>query len=108
MSVAKEQKLAKGARRVRIPGVGGGGADWSTVALPNLRECIAVVASRGGALRFGYTRDGGAYAIGIYGDGDPYTVYVRPSEDMAAVLACIAEGFMDPDQPKTPKGPKPY
>lgn len=112
MSVSKEQKHATSARRVKLPSSNGGPADWATVSLSNLRQCLAVVANSGGALRLGYSRDGGAYAIGIYGDGDPYTVYVRPSEDIAAVFDSIAEGFMAAAQPqeqaKASKGPKPY
>lgn len=47
----------------------------------------------GGALRFGYSRDGGAYAVGIYGDGEPYTEFVRPGEDMDSFLEEVCELF---------------
>lgn len=59
----------------------------------DLQYAITAVAQKGGALRFGYTRDGGAYAIGIYGDGDPYTEYVSPQEDMHEHLGGIAADF---------------
>lgn len=68
-------------------------ADWNTADGEQLRETIASVASVGGALRLGYSRDGGAYAIGVYGDGDPYTLYVPPSEEIADVLAKIENAF---------------
>jgi len=58
-----------------------------------LQHVIATVAHTGGALRLGYTRDGGAYAVGIYGDGEPYTEYIRPSEDINRYLAEVAVDF---------------
>jgi len=62
-------------------------ADWQSADADTLLQAIAVVAYQGGALRFGYTRDGGAYAIGIYLGGEHYTEYVRPREDINAYLA---------------------
>lgn len=38
--------------------------------------------SKGGALRWGLTRDGGALAIGVYFGDDYGTEYVRPNEDL--------------------------
>lgn len=70
-------------------------ADWSTVDANVLRSAIAAASVRGGALRFGYTSDGGAYAIGIYGDGQPYTEFVKPSEDVEQMLKDITEFFAD-------------
>jgi len=70
-----------------------GPADWLSVEADILRRAIATAAITGGALRFGYSRDGGAYAIGIYGDGDPYTEFIAPSEDAGAVLLDIIELF---------------
>lgn len=68
-------------------------ADWALADPHMLLYAIAAIAARGGALRLGYTRDGGAYAIGIYGDGDPYTEYVRPSEDLIGFLKGIGDDF---------------
>jgi len=68
-------------------------ADWATVNAELLRRAIAIVGHRGGALRFGYTRDGGSYAIGVLGDGDPYTDYVRPTDDIDAYLESLIENW---------------
>lgn len=68
-------------------------ADWTGVSSDSLREAIGAVTASGGAIRFGYTRDGGAYAIGILGDGDPYTEYLRPSDDVEGYLRDLAEDF---------------
>lgn len=57
-------------------------ADWGQANPKLLQDAIAVAGASGGALRFGYTRDGGAFAIGIYLGNDHYTEYVRPDEDI--------------------------
>lgn len=59
-----------------------------------LIEALAWVVQAGGALRIGTTRDGGAWAFGIYGDGPtPYTEYVRPDEDVNGYLIKLGEFF---------------
>jgi hypothetical protein len=69
-------------------------ADWGRVDAEQLRSTVEVVTQFGGALRFGVTRDGGAYSLGIYGDGpEPYTVYVRPNEDLNEILAELEQTF---------------
>lgn len=70
---------------------GGGTADFMSCSPQTLQRAIALAASTGGALRFGYSRDGGAYAIGIYGDGDPYTEFVRPHEDLDAFIEKVCD-----------------
>ena len=68
-------------------------ADWASVDEKSLRNAIAQAASTGGALRFGYSRDGGAYAVGIYGDGAPYTEFLKPSDDIELFLEEVIELF---------------
>lgn len=69
-------------------------ADWGRVDADQLRSTIDVMTQTGGAIRCGVTRDGGAYSLGIYGDGpEPYTVYVRPNEDMTEILAELEQTF---------------
>lgn len=71
-------------------------ADWGTVDPEVIRRVIVAVTRAGGALRFGYTADHGAYALGIYGDGPtPYTEYLRPTEDLAEALTELAQTFYD-------------
>lgn len=82
-----------GSRGIRRDG--GGTADWESVDREILVKAVASAAKVGGALRFGYSRDGGAYAIGIYGDGEPYTEFVRPSEDIDIILKDIMSMFED-------------
>jgi hypothetical protein len=66
------------------------GADYQTVNPDCILAAIVAVARAGGALRFGYTRDGGAYAIGVYGDDSPYTDYIKPNEGIDEYLMDIA------------------
>jgi hypothetical protein len=82
-----ERRIGRG-RGVSMP------ADWGSVDAELLRRAIAAASGASGALRFGYTQDAGAYALGIYGDGpDPYTEYVRPGDDVEVLLTDIAEVF---------------
>ena len=70
-------------------------ADWGSADGTNIASAIASVCQHGYAIRFGYTRDGGAFAIGIIGDGEPYTDFVRPSEDIDAYLVGLAEDYKE-------------
>lgn len=70
-------------------------ADWATADATLVLEAIAVVAWQGGALRFGYTRDGGAYCIGILGDGEPYNEYCKPAEDINEYLRGLIVRWRD-------------
>jgi hypothetical protein len=72
---------------------GGGVADWSTANGAAVVRAISTAAAAGGALRFGYTSDGGAYSVGIYGDGSPYTEYLKPGEDLDEFLQSIVDLF---------------
>lgn len=64
-------------------------ADWSAAHAGLLRDVITAVARTGGAIRFGYSSDGGAYGVGIYGDGEPFTEYLPAASDVDSWL----EGF---------------
>lgn len=68
-------------------------ADWASANSSLVTRAICIAASGGGAIRFGYSQDGGAFAIGIYGDGKPYTEFVAPSENIDDVLEDIIELF---------------
>lgn len=61
-----------------------------------LVRALESVITKGGAVRIGATRDGGAWAFGIYGDGAvPYTEYVRPHENVNDYLIELQEYFND-------------
>lgn len=59
-----------------------------------LFHALDCVLREGGALRIGRTRDAGAWALGIYGDGEkPYTEYVQASEDINKYFHELADFF---------------
>lgn len=89
----KLEEVNRSERRVKLPGNARGPVSYRNITVGVLVDTIQTVAIAGGALRFGYTRDGGAFAIGVYGDGEPYTVYCTPSEDVDSVLRSIRDGF---------------
>ena len=74
----KSETGAKRRRRQQDDAV----ADWGNAEPKLLASVIAGVTANGGAVRFGYSRDGGAYALGIYGDGDPFTEYFPATQDV--------------------------
>jgi hypothetical protein len=67
--------------------------DWESIDGQKLIRAIAAAAAFGGAIRCGYSRDGGVYSIGIYGDGDPYTEYCRTAEELDIILVKVEELF---------------
>lgn len=69
--------------------------DWEAVDAKVAISAIAAVSAAGGALRFGYSRDGGAFAVGVYGDGDPYTEFEHEVEEIEKLLKDLAEFFTD-------------
>lgn len=70
-------------------------ADWGTADPKLLLRAIELVTKAGGALRFGYTRDGGAYAIGVYENGNCETEYLKPDESLDDWLQGIIRDFED-------------
>ena len=72
-------------------------ADWSNADASKIQKAISAAGIKHGAMRFGYSRDGGAYAIGVYAGNDYFTDYVRPNEDIDAYLDRITEAFEEYD-----------
>lgn len=90
----KENKRAKSkaARGRRASAAGDYGWErWNWPAAIALTEVICAAA---GAVRFGFTRDGGAAAIGVYVGNDYATEYVRPGEDFATACEEIADAWL--------------
>ena len=91
--MANSEQVAKGFQRPRSKPVKGGGADWDSVDAELIRKAISRAGLKRGALRFGYTRDGGAYAVGVYAGTEYFTEYVRPDEDIVEYLEQLIESF---------------
>jgi len=90
MATSNSSEFRK-SRAARREGHSRGAANWGDVSGENLTNAVAWTAANGGALRLGYTRDGGAYAVGIYMDGESETEYIRPDEDMDQWLVDLAD-----------------
>ena len=86
----------------------GKAADWASANSELLLRAVEIASVNGGAIRFGYTRDLGAYSVGIYGDGDPYTVTVSPANDIDITLQDIIDLFesIRDDPPSAAQGVK--
>lgn len=103
----KGRSSGAGANNRRFTRGGSAPADWGTIDAEIIKAAIVSAAMVGGALRFGYTSDGGAYALGVYGDGDkPYTEYIRPNEDVEMVLRGLETVFLDIEVTMREKGKK--
>lgn len=73
-------------------------ADWKEASPDKIAKAIVAICSHGYAVRFGYTKDGGAFAIGFLGDGEPFTEFIRPTEDIDLYLDSLAENYTDPTE----------
>lgn len=71
----------------------GGVADWAGASPDAIFRLVCNVAAVGGAVRFGYTRDGGAYSVGIYDGDDSKTYYCNEKDGINEQLAELAEHF---------------
>lgn len=68
--------------------------EWHEFAWNDFAYLAVALAHQGGAIRLGITRDGGAWALGIYLGDDYATEYIKPSEDTADAIAEIAEAWL--------------
>lgn len=69
------------------------GFDWGSVEPAVIAKLIELVTGRGGAIRFGYSRDGQAGAIGVYYGDQRDTVYIRPNQDFSDAIGVIERTF---------------
>jgi hypothetical protein len=83
-----KQKASRRGRAAAAGTVSWEGQDYAPVI-----AAIIVAAEGAGALRLGVTRDGGAYAVGVYAGDDYATEYIRPSEDWHTSWYEIVEGW---------------
>jgi len=94
-----------GERKHKLPGVRTT-YDLSSQDGQKILEVIDAITSNGGAIRIGRARDGGALALGVYGDGQsPYTDYLRPGEGLLEYLNELRAAAFTPE-PVTRKAPK--
>lgn len=93
-TISSEERLAWEQRANRRRNRGNSErAEWRTADPAKVMDAIVAVTKFGFAIRFGYTKDGGAFAVGIIGDGDPYTEFTRPTEDIDLYLEGLSRDY---------------
>lgn len=70
-------------------------ADWNNANPALVLQLVCAVAMEGGAVRYGYTRDGGAYSIGLYLGTDSKTYYCNEAEGIDETLTELIRNFVD-------------
>jgi len=90
-----DRKIATATKKALPPtsAKGTGVADWTNASADVVLRLVCVVAAEGGAVRLGYTRDGGAYSIGIYLGENSKTYYCNEKEGIDGKLAELIEHF---------------
>ena len=106
MSAMGDRGLDKKPKKRRYTEESTGVADWASVNPEQLRATIVAVTRDGSAIRFGYSRDGGAYAIGLYEQGEHYTIWCSPHEDLDIKLRSIEQSFLDGPSPEPSESPR--
>lgn len=90
---ARKEDATEQRRNRRANRGNGDKADWGSADPVKLAAAIQQVTKHGFAIRFGYTSEGSAFAIGILGDGEPIKEYVRPTEDIDLYLEGLCEDY---------------
>jgi len=66
---------------------------FNSIPWPEMLDAIKAVVEAGGAIRIGQSRDGGAWAFGLYSESASKTLYVNASDDPFVVIAQIKDAF---------------
>lgn len=77
----------------KTSGRSGSVADWHNANAALVLQLVCDVAMEGGAVRYGYTREGGAYSIGLYLGDDSKTYYCNDAEGINDQLQELIEYF---------------
>lgn len=101
MSALGDKQIEDRDRKRQFKQRQGGVVDYADADGDILKAAIAAVGSIGGAIRFGYSRDGGVYAVGVLGDGEPYTLWCKDTAELHGTLRDLADYMQD--APKVPE-----
>lgn len=74
---------------------GGQIADWAGADGAQLGRTVAAITKTGDAIRFGYTRDGGAYSVALLHNGENHTDYIPPSDDINEYLKGLEDDYTE-------------
>ena len=67
--------------------------DWGRIEDRLIWTVIQRVTTDDGAIMFGYSRDGGAYSILIYGGSDPWKNYFHSDAEVTEFLVELTEAY---------------
>jgi len=88
------EKAAETNRKNRRDNRGGGAvADWGSCNPELLLKVVSAITSKGFAVQFSCTRDGGSLSVRIVGDGEPFNEYIRPTEDLDEYLTGLGDDY---------------
>lgn len=93
MSLNGDRNLNKSKPKRRYQERSSATADWGSISADVIKTAVVEVSRTGCAIRFGYSRDLGAYAVGVVGDGDPYTIWGASEDEIVEKLTNLAESF---------------
>lgn len=79
-------------------------ARWIEVSDASILRAVRSVSENGGMVAFGKTSDGGALALYVWGDGQPYKEYFRPGQDVDGYLHDLAQDFEGGGVPPADRG----
>jgi hypothetical protein len=82
-------------------------ATWDDVEPAIIHRAIIAISGRSGALRFGLTRDGSSFALGVYEDGESETIYSHDAMWIQQTLLDITEGVASPTTFEPIEEPRP-
>lgn len=85
--------LSKAARLQGLSKKQGDMPDWSRINSDLIHGVIVRATRDDGAVRFGYSRDGGAYAVALYLGGAPDTAYFHSDEEITDYLTRVWEAL---------------
>lgn len=94
MSGMGDRNVDKGKKKRRYQPGAGREVSWRDADAGTLRDLICAVTGTGCAVRFGYSRDRGAYCIGVIGDGEPYTVWAGHAEELDIRIESLLQAFL--------------
>jgi len=92
----ESDKRIKAASKKALPSSVGrtsGIGDWINADASLIHRLVCVISGIGGAVRFGYTRDGGAYSIGLYLGENSKTYYCNEEQGINDELKELIEWF---------------
>lgn len=67
--------------------------DYADVDAGSLHKLVCGVAARQGAVRYGYTRDGNAFSVGLYLGEDSKTYYANTLTEMVDLMEYLNASF---------------